>query len=64
MALTFPELKQKLAERYDVLELTEFFEVTPEELVEMFEYKIEEKYEQLQALFEEDNDDDSGLGLS
>jgi hypothetical protein len=45
VALTLEELKERLVQRYDTLELLELLGITVEELVEAFEDRIADRNE-------------------
>jgi hypothetical protein len=45
VALTLEELKERLVQRYDTLELLELLGITSEELVEAFEDRIADRNE-------------------
>lgn len=56
MALLLEEIKERLVQRYDSLELLELLGVTPEELVEAFEDHITSAvFEELEEELEEFN---------
>ena len=61
--LTLEEVKERLAERYDELQLVALFQVTSESLVNRYSDLIEDDLEHWQEILEEDggeqNDDDS-----
>lgn len=47
MALTIPELQQRLVEEHEIDYLIEILGITKEELLEAFEDKIEDRYDDL-----------------
>lgn len=59
MAVTLPELKQKLIEMYDEVSLLEILQISTDDIVERFDDRIEEKYDDLiEELEEEESDGD------
>lgn len=55
MAVTLPELKQRLIDRFDIDDLIELFKLTPEQLVEACSDIIDEDFERLaNEVFDED----------
>jgi len=57
MAVTLPELKQKLIEMYDEVSLLEILQISAEDIVERFDDRIEEKYDDLIEELEEEEPD-------
>lgn len=58
--LTFKEIKELLAERYDAVELIGVLQIESTDLVEAFEDKIEDRVDFLQELLaDEPNDNDT-----
>ena len=47
MALTIPELTQRLAKEHELDYLLELLDISKEELLEAFEDKVEERYDAL-----------------
>lgn len=54
---TINELKEKLS-RLDELSILELLNITSEELVEFLADEIEEKYEEVNAYFQDEEEDD------
>jgi hypothetical protein len=57
MSLTLPELKEKLKQLDEVI-LCEVLDISSEELVDRFEDFIERDFDDLEAEFEEENEDE------
>jgi len=55
MSLLLPELTEKLAQRFDIVDLLELLDVTSEELLEAFQDRVSTKYEYLVEQLEEQN---------
>lgn len=47
MSLLLPELTEKLAQRFDIVDLLELLDVTSEQLLEAFQDRVSTKYEYL-----------------
>lgn len=43
--MTIAELQEWLIDHYDINDIVEILQISPEEVVEAFSYKIEEQYE-------------------
>lgn len=54
--MTVNELQEWLIDHYDINEIVEILQVSPEEIVAAFDYKIEERYEQLEREAQEEID--------
>lgn len=57
MALTFPEIKERL-KRLDEIDLLEVLGITSEDLVERFEDFIENKYDEIEIELTEEQAED------
>lgn len=55
--MTIAELQEWLIDHYDINDIVEILQISPEEVVEAFSYKIEECYEQLEREAQEEVDD-------
>ena len=55
MPLLLPELKERLAQRYDVVTLLELLDVTSEELLEAFQDRVSDRMEYLESQLEDDD---------
>jgi len=53
MSLLLPELTEKLAQHFDIVDLLELLDVTSEELLEAFQDRVSQKYEYLVEQLEE-----------
>lgn len=56
MALTLVELRQRLAAKFNEVDLLEILNIRADQLVEAFADKIEEQQDTLSRLFEEDDE--------
>lgn len=61
MALTLEEIKQRLAERIDEVDLLEYLKANSYDLVEKFSDRIEDDIEYFNNLVEDEDDDDRSL---
>lgn len=52
--MTIAELQEWLIDHYDINEIVEILQISPEEIVAAFDYKIEENYEMLVNEAEQD----------
>ena len=55
MALLLPELKDRLAQRFDVVTLLELLDVTSEELLEAFQDRVSDRMEYLESQLEDED---------
>lgn len=55
MSLVLPELKDRLAQRYDVVTLLELLDVTSEELLEAFQDRVSDRMEYLESQLEDED---------
>lgn len=56
MAITLVELRQRLAAKFNEVEILELLDLRSDDIVEAFADKIEENQEKLEKLFEEDEE--------
>lgn len=52
--MTIAEIQEWLIDHYDINEIVEILQISPEEIIAAFDYKIEENYEMLVNEAEQD----------
>ena len=62
--LTFPELKQRMAERLNPDEILEILDISSEELIEAFDYKIEERREYYEGEYGDEEPEETESEIS
>ncbi len=56
MSLTLREVKEKLVQHWDILDIIEFFGITAEDLVREFTDKIQDRFEELEMEFTDEDE--------